>query len=264
MLSELFNVGTKKKDAVQDPLADFLSSVLSKNDAAITIRINAANSKNRRNQSGNFESVDAMSDYPKASTDVLQSLGITPTVEDGLNPMTERLAATSSPFGRGLMGTDILANMGNPDRPAGAAASADILPMMLLLMLAQGNGSQLPMLPGSQGPAALPPGLQGGVPTIPATPNLSGGALPPEAAALLGGGAPQGGGELPPELLALLAGGGNETGIPMEEAPLSPLPAPTPGPVTPDMLNASNPSAVAPQPAALKELLAQLGGGGRA
>ena len=53
---------------------------------------------NRRNQSGNFESVDAMSDYPKASTDVLQSLGITPTVEDGLNPMTERLAATSSPF----------------------------------------------------------------------------------------------------------------------------------------------------------------------
>lgn len=268
MFKELFNVGGKgSKDRAQDPLADFLSSVLNKNDAAITIKINAANSKNRRNQSGDFESVDAMSDYPQASKDVLQSLGITPSVEDGLNPMTEMLGAQGSPFGRGNMGTDILANMGDPTRPTGAPASADILPLMLLLMLAKQGGTAIPTLPGTQGPAGLPAGL-------PST-SPSGSSLPPELMALLAGGgsaapasSPEGG--LPPELLAMLAGPQDApAGIPPAEEPLSPLPAPSPLPVTADMLASTQPlpnvpTSGAPTPDALRALLAGLGGGGAA
>ena len=266
MFKELFNLGGKAtKDRAQDPLADFLSSVLNKNDAAITIKINAANSKNRRNQSGDFESVDAMSDYSKGSQDILQSLGITPSVEDGLNPMTEMLAGQSDPFGRGKMGTDILANMNDPNRPAGASASADILPLMLLLMLAKQGGSAIPTLPGTQGPTGLPAGL-------PASAPQGSSSLPHDLMALLAGGgapspAPTGEG-LPPELLAMLAGGqAAPAGIPPAEEPLSPLPAPSPLPVTADMLAGSSPlpqvpAAGSPSPDALKALLVGLGGGG--
>lgn len=179
MLSDILNTknsGTGGSDA----FAEFLQSILGNNDASITIKINAASSKNKRDVHGDMQSTDMMEVYPERTTQLLRELGMFagPTADSVFNGFG---AQPNNPYS---MESDVLKNLlsqqATPTIPPNA--SQDIPPELIAQLLGGGQ------------PAPAPAGPEQGLPVDPAMVAM-GGAQDPMAAA---------GGAIDPALLQQL------------------------------------------------------------
>jgi hypothetical protein len=168
MLSDILNTknsGTGGSDA----FAEFLQSILGNNDASITIKINAASSKNKRDVHGDMQSTDMMEVYPERTTQLLRELGMFagPTADSVFNGFG---AQPNNPYS---MESDVLKNLlsqqATPTIPPNA--SQDIPPELIAQLLGGGQ------------PAPAPAGPEQGLPVDPVMVAM-GGAQAPMAAGM--------------------------------------------------------------------------------